>query len=361
MTFRKNLALASTVLAKIKAEVTSSNDIIPGIELPTIIEEEIPEYSKKFGVERMHDLLKQQSFLAQVRSLVHREKSTSRFQPGNPESIVSPITTLSVAVAMMGVGECSETANLAAVLLCKSDCSSWVNVIALQGVKPSGDLFIHALVVIGDCTPLTNSIESFQLLGDDCVLLDPLVGVVGEAKAIQTLSKEDRYLQTFKLTAIFEKLAIHPTTHREQINAVSQNAAKLRDQWQQEIGSIYKRSPKKEAKEEKQHSSQFAAMQFGQSYPNALREQLKRITGESMDWRFYPKEKHAFLVSDQVTLDAVREYFTGKGFKLQPLKKVSNSDNYYLAMPPAIDLEQLRGIDAMPLVPSKGLCFGASS
>ncbi len=357
MTFRKNLALASTVLAKIKAEVTSSNDIIPRVELPRIREEETPEYIKKFGEERVLELQRQQAFLNMVRLLAYRDSLKSRFLPGG---IASPSTTLGVAIAMMGVGESGEIANLAAILLCKSDCSSLVNVITLRGVNPSGDIIEHALVVIGDCAALTNSIESFQLLGDDCVLLDPFLGVVGEAKAIQTLSKEDRYLQTFKLNIILEGHTSNPATYRKQADAISQNAEALRDQWQQEIGSIYKRSPKKEAKEEKQHSSQFAVMQFGQSYPNVLREQLKRITGENMNWRFYPKEKHAFLVSDQATLDAIREYFTGKGFKLQPLKKVSNSDNYYLAMPPAIDLEQLRGIDAMPLVPSKGLRLGVS-
>jgi hypothetical protein len=245
MTFEKNLAVAKKVLEQIKRDVTSSDDIIPSVELPHIFPHEMASYERKFGEDKMGEMMRYNNYSSILRN---RKRADETFKRLEKEGKISPWTTMNIAVTMMGIGECSETSNLAAILLCQKGCQAPINVLMLKGLLPNGKSFSHAVVVIGNCEVLTGELESFKQLSDDCVLIDPLIGVVGRANQIQTLEKEKEYIKVFDLTSFSEMHTINPLTSKKEVEEIVKNAEQLSQEWRKTIDPYQKSSSKETAK-----------------------------------------------------------------------------------------------------------------
>lgn len=245
MTYKRNLELAQEVLKEIKENVTSSHDIISAIEMPVLIPAQIKEYQKKFGEDRVKRTLDYLAYSSKIREKLWRKE----FIRLENENAISPITTLYVAITMMGIGECADTSNLGTILLCLKECESPVNIVFLEGRKPGGDIFPHALIVIGNCeviAPLTDGrkkpIETFKYLSNDCVFLDPLIGVVGRANQIQSSSLENNYFQTYALSHIRQIIEIEdPKAVKTTSQHIYDNAKVIYEKWSQQIAP-YKKS-----------------------------------------------------------------------------------------------------------------------
>ena len=147
MSYDRNLPLAERVLKEIKGSVTSSDDIIPRSDLPVLLPANRQSDIAKFGAERMQEFLHLVEFEEKVSSL--QFKAFSYLETiGHP----CPTTTIYVAGTNMGVGECGDTSNLAAILLVKYGCTSPINIIGLHGLKPNYEEFVHVVVVVGEWT-----------------------------------------------------------------------------------------------------------------------------------------------------------------------------------------------------------------
>lgn len=254
MPFKENFELAQRVMKEIQEKVTTSNSIIPGTDLPMIFLPEMPSYNAKFGPAKMKEIMDYQSYISKIRTVPRLSAEISKLEKeGKP----SPLTTMYIAITMMGVGECADTSNLAMILLCQNSCKSPVNIINLVGKKPNDDPFEHALVVIGECQPLASSaarargVPSFRGLGDDCVIMDPLLGVVGKANDILNIPDEMAYLTTFAVNRIDQITTVPASVDfKELAFKIYANAKTLSLQWCKEF-QPYQRSslqaPKAEA------------------------------------------------------------------------------------------------------------------
>ncbi|QRN03983.1 hypothetical protein GH742_08945 [Legionella sp. MW5194] len=244
MTFEENLKLATTVLDEIKKTVTTSNDIIPAVDLPVMDTQLLPEYINRFGIDRVQEMLSYTDYAAQLRG----DFKDSTLKKLKQDKQISPQTTTYVAITMMGVGECADTSNLAVVLLAKMGCQAPIHALVLNGKKPTGEDFLHMMVVIGNghINP-SELIPTFKKLSDDCVFIDPLLGVVGQANKIDTIKEQMAYLTVFSLKNIGQ---IFTTKNfKEQAEQIYNTAKAVSGEWQKTIPS-YPKPVKKPAASE---------------------------------------------------------------------------------------------------------------
>ena len=109
---RTTLELATDVLKKLKAEVTSSHDIISRVKLPFLFADQFENYKKQFGEEKFADYMRHIEKSDRVRN-----KALDLQAVFIKRGIPSPDTTMYVAITQCGVGECGDTSNRAAMEL----------------------------------------------------------------------------------------------------------------------------------------------------------------------------------------------------------------------------------------------------
>lgn len=185
--YETNLQLAQLTLRLIKRSVISLNDLIPTSDLPLSTKDaEAKEVELKYGTTqaeafKIHD----------NKTVAIREKVVLACR--SLQSIDFPISSTNLAITVFGVGECSETTNLAMVKLCQLDCKTTINIIGLQGYRSkfSNLRFRHGFIILGDCDQLTNNLASLDTLPKSCVYLDPSLGLIGRAKDIRKLLAKD--------------------------------------------------------------------------------------------------------------------------------------------------------------------------
>jgi hypothetical protein len=329
MSLRSNLELAQKVLTQIKTEVVTSNDIIPRTKIPVISYAEMTTNYEKFG-DKLQEMIDYQDYTNRIRSVASLEKTIAQLEKtGQP----APMTTYYIAITMMGVGECADTSNLAMALLCQNGCESLINVISLGGVKPNGEPFEHALVVIGNSDPITENLSSFAALSDDCTFIDPLTSVIGQANKILTLDKETAYLRTFNVTSILDSITIDPKKNRETIEVIMKNAKEISDEWSKIYGKYTKKATAKEEKakhNDVKESTQLLPAKFAQSLATAVCNELKRITAK--DWRFSNKEQCSYLVLNESEINRISTYLEEQGITHKKPRKVKDKPDFLIAV-----------------------------
>ena len=344
MSYDRNLPLAERVLKEIKGSVTSSDDIIPRSDLPVLLPANRQSDIAKFGAERMQEFLHLVEFEEKVSSL--QFKAFSYLETiGHP----CPTTTIYVAGTNMGVGECGDTSNLAAILLVKYGCTSPINIIGLHGLKPNYEEFVHVVVVVGEWTFSNPPIRSFTALGDDCILIDPLIGVVGKANKWDSImgGKEKKYLDCFNIHEIAHCGTIDPNAPKRRAEAVMvlSTARELSDQWTKRLGGKYQRQAGPvqmalgAASASCAASSSCAASAsaeqslafFSESTGQAMKDELKRITGQN--WKYSKKTSIAFLEMDQQqSLIDISSHLQQAGISVSPVKQVLDSTNSLISI-----------------------------
>jgi hypothetical protein len=187
-------ALAKKVLAKIKKEITTSNDIIPFAELPFFYAQDRNKYIEKFGLDKIEAYEKHTELLKKLRSFI------PKYYPKYVNKIVFPLATLKIAISMCGVGECDEATQRAAMELVNLGCKEEINFILITGKprevfpdpKKAEDYYGHTLIVIGDINKLINTDPKlfFQNLPDTHVLLDAKFRVVAAANRTPEVLQE---------------------------------------------------------------------------------------------------------------------------------------------------------------------------
>lgn len=192
-----NLQLANAVLKKMKVDIVSSNDIISRSEMPDFILHEMEKYVTRFGDDNVKAFIDNMNHLKKIRDtgVMIIGMYAERFQ--------HPVAARAVATTFFGVGECEETTNRATMELGLAGCTATINLISLKqtpGRSPDDQPFMHAMIVIGDCSNITDNFDSFKLLNDDCVLMDPFLGIVGQANQFSILLKD--YLQANRLNSV---------------------------------------------------------------------------------------------------------------------------------------------------------------
>lgn len=226
MTYEENLQLATLVLEKIKKTVTTSNDIIPAIELPTLDVKRLEEYESRFGLRRMHEMLNYIDYLGYVRESLGNQALIKLKQ----DNKASPMSTLYTAITMMGVGESVEVSHLAALWLARMDCKAPIHIVTIKGKKPTGEVFGHMLVVIGDFPFSTHElVPAFKGLSDDCVFIDPLLGIVGQANKIHTIKDQMAYMRVFSLNNIISPR--FASNFKEKAEEIYKNAEAVSIEW----------------------------------------------------------------------------------------------------------------------------------
>lgn len=198
-TLEENLALARTLVSELKATNVCSHDIIARENLPFVLIHEFPIYIKKFGAERFKLFMghnhQTKAIRAEVTNICHRL------------SVPFPIMTRSLAVAALGYGECQELASKIASDLIDQDRfdSALVMLEGLPDERHSGYPHLHALNILGIDPEATetqgiHSVEDFQKLPVNAVVIDPLIGYVGSAHNYQ--SDNRAYLNSFNFHKI---------------------------------------------------------------------------------------------------------------------------------------------------------------
>ena len=200
-TLEENLALARTLVSELKATNVCSHDIIARENLPFVLIHEFPIYIKKFGPERFKLFMghnhQTKEVRAEVKNICHRLK------------VPFPIMTRSLAVAALGYGECQELASKIASDLMNQDRfdSALVMLEGLPDERHSGYPHLHALNILG-IDPYEHppeklgihTIDDFQKLPANAVVIDPLLGYVGSAHKYQ--SDNRGYLNSFSFHKI---------------------------------------------------------------------------------------------------------------------------------------------------------------
>lgn len=193
------IALANQVLAVVKKSKTSSHDIIPSTELPYLMPNQMIEFVDKFGYEKMEQYIK---YLQDLHVARDSAKKLTNMYKGQ---WYSPGYCANVAITQLGLGECQEAANLAVLQLGLLKCKYQVRVCSIASYNVnvrSGGNYNHAFIILGDASRMKagDPFSAFKSLPDDCVLLDPFLGIVGKANQFNELLKD--YIAAFQMEVI---------------------------------------------------------------------------------------------------------------------------------------------------------------
>lgn len=135
---------------------------------------------------------------------------------------------------MMGIGESVEVSHLAALWLARMDCKAPIHLVTINGKKPTGEVFDHMLVVIGDFPFSTlELVPAFKGLSDDCVFIDPLLGIVGQANKIHTIKDQMAYIRVFSLNNIISTRFV--SNFKEKAEEIYKNAEAVSMEWDKAI------------------------------------------------------------------------------------------------------------------------------
>lgn len=199
---KQNLEIATPIIKEIKATTLSSNDIILRSKLPVFLLPKINDYVRDFGVDKVSRYGYHMQHIQQIRGLIYNKY---KHLLGN----ISPTTVGLVATALHGTGECHETATFAVLKLLKASTSSYM--LELLGKvnhdrQPAGTRFNHAIVLIGNVEQPwgLSSLEDFQSLGDDVVVVDAFLGYVGAARNYVNDNRE--YVEQFGFNQTINKI-----------------------------------------------------------------------------------------------------------------------------------------------------------
>jgi hypothetical protein len=230
-------ALAKKVLAKIKKEITTSNDIIPFAELPFFYAQDRNKYIEKFGLDKIEAYEKHTELLKKLRSFI------PKYYPKYVNKIVFPLATLKIAISMCGVGECDEATQRAAMELVNLGCKEEINFILITGKprevfpepKKAEDYYGHTLIVIGDINKLINTDPKlfFQNLPDTHVLLDAKFRVVAAANKTPEVLKE--IFEAFELNKVVSINGINPQEHFSACQKVASTAKAISEHFAKKL------------------------------------------------------------------------------------------------------------------------------
>lgn len=213
-----DMILAKEVLQKMVQEGhVFTNDILPFTELPFTYLDEINEYKKRFGADRVQKLLDHYKKTEFVRE--HAIRLSKEFLDATARN---PITTQHIAVTHCGVGECSELVNRLTIELVKAGCKRAISTIVISNKGNLEGNYAHTFLIIGNDLGMSGrSLKSIAELNDSYILVDPKFKVVGYAKDILTLLAP--YIKSYGYNQIEpQMLVVNPS----QINAtlIDENA-----------------------------------------------------------------------------------------------------------------------------------------
>jgi len=234
-----NLELATTILKKLKKELTSETDIIPCKELPFCPTDRFEEFKATFG-KRFDDYLFQASKLKNIRA-----KATSLLPILNGK--MAPNVTADIAITLCGTGLCLERSNRLCVELLAAGCKEDINFITTLG-KPRSSIidkskpevnshYTHAFVIIGKLPFVINDeigLAVFREFNDDCILVDPLLGITGKAKNTAILLKD--YFKTYEINRLGEVTTMNHTDHFKHVKTILANAKMFSDLIKRDLG-----------------------------------------------------------------------------------------------------------------------------
>lgn len=124
-----------------------------------------------------------------------------------------------------GIAECGSLSRLLAMDLVKAGCNRKINkVCVIQNFNTELN-YAHEFIVIGDCSAINDkkseSLNNFDKLGDDCILLDPKLKITGKAKDFKVLYA--KYIEAFGYNRIHQVEEIDPAAFMKKIPTIESN------------------------------------------------------------------------------------------------------------------------------------------
>jgi len=162
--------------------------------MPVVTLAQVDKYIGQFGKNTFS------KFLTNLREEEETREASAKVIEQSLQKIKYPVLMQTLAISYCGVGECHETTNRALLELGLAGCVTQIYAILLQNKSADS---LHAILVIGDCSKLKNNfhtLDSFRLLDDNCILLDPFLSVVGKANELKTLIGD--YIKVYQLSSI---------------------------------------------------------------------------------------------------------------------------------------------------------------
>ncbi|MBI4226425.1 hypothetical protein HY612_04920, partial [Candidatus Roizmanbacteria bacterium] len=213
------------------------NDIIPHTELPFFIPANKAQYEAQFGSEKIEKYLNYNALVPKVRAMAM--SLSHQFDQGKFSTFVSA----QVATTMCGVGECGETSYLAVIKLIQADCQPCVNLIECNGmirnITQNGiEFYNHAFVIIGDMGNVNINLPLMQILeslNDDCIVLDPLLGVITQANQITLLPEVMNYFNIFGINQVANIQEFVTNASKEITNTIVEQAKKISEQAKEKL------------------------------------------------------------------------------------------------------------------------------
>ena len=92
-----------------------------------------------------------------------------------------------LATALCGLGECGEQTTLGFCRLLEKGSPAKIRWVIIQGKKQQS--YKHCIILMSPEDVSFKSIREFKSFSDDCILIDPLFGIVGKANEIHSLLK----------------------------------------------------------------------------------------------------------------------------------------------------------------------------
>lgn len=192
----ENLKIAHAIKAEVKHQVICSNDIIPRDLMPSLYVDYMPLYQAMFGVNLIQKYLDHSNFASSIRNILSQEAGKI--------TMLSPSSTVALAITRYGVGECQEIATFCYDKLIEQKLSN-VAFIVLQVPIAQGSKTpqMHCLVLLGDGAlqlRAGSDIKVLNKLPDHVVALDAYLNHVGPAN--RYLQEQRPYLDQFNYDKI---------------------------------------------------------------------------------------------------------------------------------------------------------------
>lgn len=195
--------VAESILKEIKNRVKSINDIISFPELPFCYSDQKSDYIKTFGEERFNRYMDAINLCTEVRDHVRGVVKDDRV-------LFSTDVLINLSTALCGVGECGEQSMLGFCKLLEKNCPGKINWISISGKENKDDN--HCIILISLMKVKLTSLKDFKSLDDNCLLVDPLFGIIGKANKIHLLLKD--IVEQYKLDPIEQHIEFSVELHK---------------------------------------------------------------------------------------------------------------------------------------------------
>lgn len=213
-TLEDNLAQAREICCEVKAQTTCSNDIILKTVLPVLTLAMLPEQRKIHGESTMKAYLEYTEAARIARRVL---------DPEALRTCALPTSSFALAMTKLGMGECQELSTLVLFKLIQKGRQD-VAFVMVSGRKPdmiySEKLWGHCFIILGSdlnrhfSGDFATDLNRIDLLGEDAVVIDPMLNYVGPACHYRR--DQAKY---FSLFSINEIVAIDIVTPRHVKNS----------------------------------------------------------------------------------------------------------------------------------------------